>query len=238
MGSLVFGYLAGVLSILSPCVIPLLPVILAAAAAENRYGSLSLALGLAISFTFVGTFIAAFGLALGIDGTLIRAIAGLLMVGVGFSLVSVRMQDRFIGLLSPLGAWFGNRSGRVSGAGLQGQFSVGLLLGLVWSPCVGPTLGAATLMASRGENLLQVSLVMALFGLGAATPLALLGSLSRDMVHRMRPRMLQAGRGGKKLMGLLMLAIGLLIAFGLDKRVEAHLVALSPVWLSALSARF
>ena len=64
-------------------------------------------------------------------------------------------------------------------SGLAGQFAVGLLLGAVWSPCVGPTLGAASLLASQGKDLPQVALTMVVFGIGAAVPLILLGLLSR-----------------------------------------------------------
>ena len=92
--------------------------------------------------------------------------------------------------------------------GLAGQFGLGLLLGAVWSPCVGPTLGAASLLAAKGENLGQVAITMLAFGIGAALPLMLLGFLSREAMMRWRGRLMEAGRGGKTLLGVLLLAIG------------------------------
>ena len=84
-------------------------------------------------------------------------------------------------------------------------------------------MGAASLLAAKGENLGQVALTMLAFGIGAALPLMLLGFLSREAMQRWRGRLMEAGRGGKTLLGVLLLAIGLLIATGLDKRLETSL---------------
>jgi len=121
---------------------------------------------------------------------------------------------------------------------LKGQFGLGLLLGAVWSPCVGPTLGAASVMAARGENLAQVTATMTAFGIGAALPLLVIGSLSRERLSRWRDRMLGAGKSGKAILGGLLIAIGSLVVTGLDKRLEAALVDFSPVWLTTLTTRF
>src|SRR5262249_29401695 len=118
------------------------------------------------------------------------------------------------------------------------QFSLGLLLGAVWSPCVGPTLGAASVLAAQGKDLAQVALVMLIFGIGAALPLLLLGTLSRAAMQRWRSRLMEAGKGGKMLLGGLLVAVGLLIVTGLDKRLEARTVDASPAWLTQLTTKF
>ena len=79
---------------------------------------------------------------------------------------------------------------------------------------------------------------MLAFGIGAALPLMLLGFISREAMQRWRGRLLEAGKGGKTLLGALLLAIGLLIETGLDKRLEAALVDASPEWLTNLTTRF
>jgi sulfite exporter TauE/SafE len=76
------------------------------------------------------------------------------------------------------------------------------------------------------------------FGLGAAVPLMLLGLLSREAMMRWRGRLMEAGKGGKMLLGLLLVAIGLFVATGLDKRLETVLVDASPAWLTELTTRF
>jgi cytochrome c biogenesis protein CcdA len=111
------------------------------------------------------------------------------------------------------------------------------LLGAVWSPCVGPTLGAASILAAKGENLAQVALTMLAFGIGAALPLMLLGLESREAIMRWRGRLMDAGRGGKVLLGGLLVVVGL-FATGLDKRLETVLLDASPAWLTELTTRF
>ena len=109
---------------------------------------------------------------------------------------------------------------------------VGLLLGAVWSPCVGPTLGAASVLAARAENLTVVALTMLAFGIGAALPLLVIGLMSREALARWRGRLLAAGSGGKVALGVLLVAVGVLVLTGLDKRLETILVEASPAWLT------
>jgi cytochrome c-type biogenesis protein len=238
LGTLGLAFLAGTLSVLSPCVLPLVPIVLGTAASEHRLGPLALAAGLAISFTTIGLFVATIGFAAGLDTDLFRTVSAILLIGVGVLLLVPRLQEQFAVAAGPVSQWAGGTLDNFAATGLAGQFGLGLLLGAVWSPCVGPTLGAASLLAAKGENLGEVALTMLAFGIGAALPLLLLGFLSREAMQRWRGRLLEAGRGGKALLGVLLLAIGLLIATGLDKRLEAALVDASPDWLTNLTTRF
>jgi cytochrome c biogenesis protein CcdA len=238
IATIVFAAIAGVLSILSPCVLPLVPIVLAAALGKHRYGHLALAAGLAGSFVIIGMFVALIGFGIGLDLAVFRAFGALLMIGLGFVLLVPAMQVRLAAAAGPVGNWTEQRFGGFESDGWHGQLLVGLLLGAVWSPCVGPTLGAASLMAARGENLGQVFLTMLAFGLGAATPLLLLGYLSRDALKRWRDRMLSFGKVAKGVFGALMLATGVAILTGIDKQLEASLVAASPEWLTNLTTSF
>ena len=124
-------------------------------------------------------------------------------------------------------------------AGLSGQFGVGVLLGAVWSPCVGPTLGAASLLAAQGQNLPQVAATMFAFGIGAALPLLLLGLLSREaMTSVAQPVSCRPVNSPRRGLGILFIAIGVLVITGLDKSIETVLVAASPQWLTDLTTRF
>ncbi len=236
-GTIGFAAVAGVLSTLSPCVLPLVPIVLGTAASEHRYGPAALAAGLALSFTLVGLFVATVGFAIGLDTGVFRAAAAVLLVGIGLVLLVPRLQAQVAVAASPVGNWTEERFGGFSTGGLTGQFGVGLLLGAVWSPCVGPTLGAASVMAARGENLGEVSLTMLAFGLGAALPLLLLGMLSRESLMRWRNRMMAAGKGVKQAMGAVLVGVGVLILSGLDKQVEAWLVEISPAWLTQFTTQ-
>src|SRR6266567_3949298 len=238
MGSAGLALIAGLLSTLSPCVLPLIPIVVGAAIGEHRFGPVALAAGLALSFVVIGLFVATIGFAAGLDQDLFRSAAAILMIAIGAALLLPRMQERLATAAGPIGNWAQERAGGISAGGLSGQFCVGLLLGAVWSPCVGPTLGAASVLAARSENLASVAVTMAAFGLGAALPLLAIGMMSREALMRWRDRMLSAGRGGKAALGALLVAFGLLIVSGLDKRLEAALVDLSPAWLTELTTRF
>jgi cytochrome c biogenesis protein CcdA len=237
MGTLALAFAAGILSTLSPCVLPLIPIVLGAAVSEHRLGPAALAAGLALSFAAIGLFVATVGFAIGLDGGVLRAVAAVLLVAFGAVLLVPRAQAQLAVAAGPVGNWTEQRLGGFSRAGLGGQFAVGLLLGAVWSPCVGPTLGAASVLAAQGRDLATVALTMLAFGAGAAVPLLLLGLMSRRALVRWRERMLRAGHGGKVALGLLLVLSGLLILTGLDKALEARLVELSPDWLTALTTR-
>jgi cytochrome c-type biogenesis protein len=175
---------AGLLSILSPCVLPLVPVVLGSAVSEHRLGPLALAAGLATSFTAIGIFVATIGYSVGLDGEFFRVTGAVLLVAAGFALMLPRLQIQFALAAAPLGNWTKQKFGSTATAGLRGQFGVGLLLGAVWSPCVGPTLGAASVLAAQGRSLGLVALTMLFFGLGSAVPLIALGLISREAMMR------------------------------------------------------
>ncbi|WP_159727400.1 cytochrome c biogenesis CcdA family protein [Methylosinus sp. Ce-a6] len=232
------AFLAGLFSILSPCVLPLLPIILGAAASEHKMGPAALAVGVASSFVAIGLFLALIGFGAGIDGDALRFGAALLMIALGVLLATPALQVRLAAAGGPVADWIERRFSGFSTHGLRGQFGLGLLLGAVWSPCAGPTLGAASLLAAQGRNFGEVGLVMAFFGLGAGLPLVALGAASRSLSMRLRHSLLVGGKWGKGALGAALASIGLLIATGLDKPLEAALVAASPQWLTELTTRF
>jgi cytochrome c biogenesis protein CcdA len=235
---LALAFAAGLLSILSPCVLPLVPIVLGAAVTAHPLGALALAAGLALSFTGLGLLIALVGFSLDIDAGLFRLAAAAIMVVLGVILLVPSWQARLAAAGGPVSAWADRHFGGFASSGLAGQFAIGLLLGAVWSPCVGPTLGAASLLASQGHDLPRVALTMSLFGVGAALPLVVLGLLSRASLMRVRLSLMSAGKLGKGLLGASFIVIGFLIVSGVDKRVEAVLVDASPQWLTDLTTSF
>jgi cytochrome c-type biogenesis protein len=236
--TLALAFAAGILSILSPCVLPLAPIVLGAAVTAHPLGAVVLAAGLALSFTALGLLLALVGFGIGIDADMFRFAAAAIMVLLGGILLVPSWQARLASAGSPVAAWADRRFGGIAASGLAGQFAIGLLLGAVWSPCVGPTLGAASLLASQGHDLPRVALTMAVFGIGAALPLVLLGLLSRATMIRVRTNLMSAGKFGKGLLGAAFIVIGVAIVSGADKRVEAALVEASPQWLTDLTTSF
>lgn len=238
VGAFGLAFVAGLLSTLSPCVLPLLPVVIGAAAAEHRYAPALLALGVAISFAAIGLFVATVGFSIGLDGDFFRLMAAALLIGLGVILLAPALQARAAAAGGPISDRLSALFGGISGHGRLGQFSVGLLLGAVWSPCVGPTLGAASVLAARGEDMGAVAATMGAFGLGAAAPLLAIGALSRQAMGRWRNHLLTAGSRAKRALGASLVLIGGLIVSGYDKALEAALVAASPEWLTHLTTGY
>src|ERR1700746_591814 len=126
------AYLAGALSTLSPCVLPLLPIILGSAASAHRLGPLALALGLASSFVASALLGATSGCSIGVDADVFRIVAAALMIFVGAALIMPLFQARFALAAGPVSDWAGQKLAGFSASGLRGQFGIGLLLGVAW----------------------------------------------------------------------------------------------------------
>ena len=238
IGSYGLGLLAGVLSTLSPCVLPLLPILIGSATAAHPRAPLALAAGLALSYAVIGTVVASAGSLLGLDAGLLRQVGAIMLAIFGGILLSASLQQRFATATGGLGNAGQTLLQRLSPEGWPGQFVVGLVLGVVWSPCVGPTLGAAIVLAGQGQQLAQAALLMGLFGLGAALPVLVLAQVSRSAWNRSRSRWMGAGKAGKMLLGAVMVAIAVIILTGWDKSVEAWVLDHSPAWLAELTTRF
>ncbi len=233
-----FGFLAGLLSTLSPCVLPIIPILLGSAANAHPRAPLALAGGLALSYAIVGTALAWAGSALAVDASVFRTTAAVILGLLGLVLMSGSLQQRFATATSGIGDAGNNLIDRMHLDGLWGQFAIGLVLGMVWSPCVGPTLGAAVLLASQGSHLPQVASLMGIFGVGAALPIVILALVSRTAMMRIRGKLMQAGKAGKVALGAIMVALAALIITGADKPMESWLVDQSPAWLTNLTTRF
>jgi cytochrome c-type biogenesis protein len=182
--------------------------------------------------------VATVGFGLGLSSDLFRDVSAALIMVFGISMLSAPLAAR----IATVGGFVGNlldrKFGSAARTGIGGQFGTGILLGGVWSPCVGPTLGAASLLASQGKDLAAVATTMTVFGLGAATPLVLLGMVSREALLAARGKLARTGQIGKSLLGFVFVTIGLSILTGWDHQLEAILVEASPNWLTNLTTRY
>ncbi len=230
--SVPLAFLAGILGVMSPCVWPLVPVVMSSAATSGRSGPWFLALGLAASFALAGTLLSFIMLNLGLHPDVLRYTAAVLLLVVALVLL-VKPLEAWISLrLSLLSSRFNTSS--VDSNTAPGQFLVGALLGLVWLPCVGPTLGAAIALASMGEHMVTAFLIMLAFGLGTAAALLFAGLVSGHLLNTWRPGLLSSVQQGKKILGVLLLALALMVLTGFDKVLEAWALQFLPEWATNL----
>jgi len=233
--SFLLAGLAGMLASLSPCVLPILPIVLAAAASEHRLGPLALASGLAVSFAAAGTLLGLAGFALGLDADLLRLGAAVLMLAAGLLLLAsglaARLSAAAEGALRPVMAL----ASRMSARGLGGQFALGAVLGLAWAPCTGPALGAAVALSAQAATAPWAAATMLAFALGAALPLLALGYAARGALPGMRRRLGGAAGALRPALGGALVLFGVLVLSGFDKRLEAAATAALPeAWVSLI----
>ncbi len=234
--TLLLAFAAGLLTILSPCVLPLAPIVVAGARARDTRGPLALAAGLAVTFGIVGGSLASFSIELGETGA-VRLVAAGLMILVGLVMLVPMLGMGSERLLGPLSGFADRLAKRLPEAGLLGQFCAGIVLAFAWAPCVGPTLGAAFALAASGGSLGAAMLTMAIFALGAATSLMLVGYGLSKLAGSAR---LMAGRGAaisQTGLAIVLMVTGGAILTGFDKVVEAFFVQAMPDWLVIAATR-
>lgn len=233
LAAIPLALVAGVFGVLSPCVWPLVPVVTASAATSGRSGPVYLALGLAVSFAVAGTVLTLLLVSTGMDPELFRWVAAAMLVGLGLVLLVRPLNDWMSLRLSMISSRFGFAS-HAQSSSAPGQFGVGALLGIVWLPCVGPTLGAAIALASMGQSMSMAFFVMLAYGVGTAGVLLFAGVVSEKLLARWRPAVLSAGGVGKKVLGVSLLVLGLLVLTGVDKVLERWAVDIVPSWVYSL----
>lgn len=228
---LFLGYLAGILTLINPCVLPVLPIVVATSLNASRWGPLALAAGMSVTFVAVGLGVTTLGYSLGIDDRTVAKSGAVLMLLFGAVLLVPRFSAAFSAATAGLGAAADARLEDVDRSSLNGQVLSGALLGAVWSPCVGPTLGGAIAMASQGESLLRAGAIMASFAAGVSTIILALGYGAQSVIRRRQEWMRALARRSRPIMGIVFLLVGLMILSDTDKRLEGALLDAMPAWL-------
>ncbi|UWQ14168.1 cytochrome c biogenesis CcdA family protein [Aliiroseovarius sp. M344] len=232
---LVFGYLAGLLTLINPCVLPVLPIVLATALQASRYGPLAVAAGMSLSFVTLGLVVTVAGYAIGLTEDMVARGGAILMVGFGLILMTPILSERFAMATTSVSAHADTSFDDIDRSNLGGQFLGGILLGAVWSPCIGPTLGGAISLASQGKSVVWAAAIMISFALGVSTIILVLGYGARSAIMRRQALMRRIAQKSRPIMGAIFLAVGLAILFRFHHSLEAWAVQNLPVWLVDLS---
>ncbi|MEQ9564751.1 MAG: cytochrome c biogenesis protein CcdA, partial [Pseudomonadales bacterium] len=216
----------------SPCLWPMVPHVMASSASKGRFGPIYLALGLSTAFALAGGLLTFALINMGLSPDAFRWFGAAMLVLIGLILVVPPLSEWVNMRLSILTSRFDISDKDSKSA--YGQFGIGMLLGLVWLPCVGPTLGAAIALASLGQDMVLASITMFTFGMGTAVALVATAYLSQKILDSYRPGVLANVATAKKVLGYLMLALGLMVFTGIDKMLETLAVQYLPDWAFAL----
>ncbi len=229
--------LGGAASVLTPCVFPLLPAILAVSGGEGRRRVAGIVAGIELSFFVIAILLAKAISSLGLSANVLRYVAAVILAGFGVVLVVPRLDEAFTQAVSRLTARVPQRAAR--GGGFGAGFASGLPLGLVWAPCAGPILAGITVAASTSKFSGRTVAVMLGYALGMLGPLAAVVFGGRKLSVRLRAA-LGGGRRVLAGMGVVLLATAALVGLGglntVNQFIAAH-VGLSSTPTAALERR-
>lgn len=233
-----FSFIAGLLTTLSPCVLPILPFLLGGALRKNKKAPLFMILGLAISFVAVGFTISRFGSLLGFDSNQIKTFSAALLIVTSFFFLSKKIQSFTADKLTSF-ANLGSTSGFKWGLDESSNWDsvvLGILLGAIWSPCAGPTLGVAVSLASQQGAALQALYLMLVYSFGAALPMLMISYGFRSVFQKYQGAILNLSENSKPVFGTILLLSGLFILLGFDRSVETFLLNHLPqAWVDLIT---
>ncbi|PWL18487.1 hypothetical protein DKP76_05155 [Falsochrobactrum shanghaiense] len=230
--SLVFAFVAGIVTVLSPCVLPLLPVILASSALEGKSRPYGLIVGFAVAFTVITLLLSLFVRQFAVSPNIHRIAASVIFIMLGLVLAVPAFKNRFEIATSRFTSLFAT-SGR-QGSGFWGGALTGAGLGLAWTPCVGPIMASVITLALNQQTSLASALTALMFSLGTALPMGLFVLFGNDIYGRIGVLKRNSARI-QQAMGVLILLVGLSIWFGFDRSIQAALFQAFPGWDSALT---
>lgn len=227
---------AGSLTALSPCILPVLPIMAGGSMTKRKSGPLFIAAGLISSLVIMGLLFSSVTSLLGLSEEQVRLSSAWMLLFFGIFLAVPILKDRLNSKLEGFGNSAMKSSGRFSMDSRTGQFCIGFLLGAAWSPCVGPALGAALGLASTNASIGQAGVMMTLFGLGLSLPLLGIAYGFRKVFQSQRTRLMRWNKMGTQLLGGSLAIVGIFMISGLDKTLESSLSSSLPNWFLQLSS--
>ncbi len=232
-----FAFLAGLVTVVSPCVLPVLPFLLSTSVDGGRRRPLGIVLGLAITFAAVTLLVTAAASALAVPATWLR-LASIVLLGLfGLSMLVSPLGRAFERLTAPLtriGA-AGMGKGGTQRTGFGGGVLIGAGLGFVWAPCVGPIMGSVIgLTAAEGITSQAVAITLA-YSLGGALPMLFIAYGARSLAARAKKF---APRSAKirVLFGALTVLAAAAILFGFDTKLQDMATRYIPGWSNTLTS--
>lgn len=230
---LFFTFLAGLVTIMAPCIWPLLPIILSASSVGGKQRPLGITLGIMTSFTIFTLSISYVERIFHIDPNLFRIIAvvaiGLLGISMLIPSLGMRLEDLINHLLKPF-----RKPGKKPGEGFLGGYTIGFSTGLVWAPCSGPILATVATLAATQEVNSKVILITLAYVFGLGIPLFIF-SLAGSWLFKLMGRFTKYTVRIQQLFGLVMIIAALLIYTNYDKVIQLKILKVFPSYGNFLS---
>lgn len=231
---LLFAFIAGVVTILSPCILPILPIVLSSTIGDHKTSKrrpFGVVTGFIISFTFFTLFLSSIVKATGISADTLRFISVVVIAGFGVSLLIPKVQLLIERLFTKL-AQFAPQSQNRTGFG--GGVVVGLSLGLLWTPCVGPILASVISLALTGSVTNEAFLITLAYAIGTAIPMFAIMYGGQQLLRKV-PWLLTNTEKIQKVFGILMIVTALAILNNVDRKFQTFILNTFPQYGTGLT---
>ncbi len=226
-----FAFLAGVITVLSPCILPLLPIILSSSDSKGYQKPIGVVTGFVASFTIFTLFLSTLVRISGIPAESLRFVSVLILGVFGLTLLLPTLQVKLETLFGKLAAFAPSGQNRT---GFAGGLIIGFSLGLLWTPCVGPILASVISLAITGTVTAQAFFITLSYAAGTAIPMfaiMLAGSTALKKV----PWLVKNSGNIQKGFGVLMITTALGIYFGIDRQFQTYILNAFPNYGTGLT---
>lgn len=223
---LFFSFLAGFVTILAPCIWPLLPIVLSASSGAGKRRPLGITLGVMTSFTVFTLSISYLEKILHLDPNVFRMLAVIVIGLLGVSMMIPSLGARFEVFINDILRPFQNKV-KAQGAGFGAGYATGFSIGLVWAPCAGPILATVATLAATQAVDIRVVLVTIAYVTGLGIPLFFLSFVGSAWFSRMRQLNKYTGIV-QQVFGLVMIVAAALIYTNYDKTIQVKILNFFP----------
>lgn len=231
---IVFAFLAGVITVLSPCILPILPIILSSTIGGINTGKsrpMGVVTGFVLSFTFFTLFLSTIVRLSNIPVETLRFVSVFVIAGFGVSLLVPKFQIFVESLFSRLASFMPRSQGNT---GFGGGLLIGLSVGLLWTPCVGPILASVISLAITGTVNFDAFLITLAYSLGTAIPMFLIMLGGQNALRRV-PWLTSNLGHIQKLFGVLMILTAIGIFFNIDRKFQTFILNTFPNYGTGLT---
>jgi len=217
-----FAFLSGIVTILSPCILPVLPIILSGTVG-GKSKPVGIVTGFIVSFSLFTLALSALVQTLSISSETLRIVAIVIIISFGISLMIPKLQLALENILSKVTRTKGSNNRN----GFFGGLMTGLSLGLVWTPCVGPIMASVITLAVSQQIDGGAIIIVAAYSLGTAIPMFLIMVGGRKLLNHF-PKIIGKTKEIQRFFGVIMIAAGVMIGFGLDRSFQSLILEIFP----------
>ena len=235
--SVLWVFIAGLATVVTPCILPILPAVLSGSVG-SRFRPLAIVTGMSITFTLMGILINAVA-SFGYFAEYLRWFSIFIIISMGALLFDddvnqsyVKISSSAVNSVRERMSFLGKLTSKAPGGGLLSGLFLGMSLGILWIPCVGPILTAVfayVQLSSGSVDMVYGTLLLIVYSIGVSIPMLIIAYSGKSISGRVN-WFVKRGHFFKKLSGLILMLVGLMMLFGIDRIIKAALLPYFPVY--------